>query len=93
MGSNNDTPDGKIDWENAELLQQLGLVIAERRKKLNMTQDELAALSGVNRAFISNIEQGYRNPSINAVANLARGLRIRFSVLLARCEERLKRTE
>ncbi len=69
------------------LYRCLGEVINARRKRLKLTQDELAAESGVNRAFISNIEQGRRNPSIGAVASIAKGLRTRVSKMLAQCEE------
>lgn len=69
------------------LYKCLGEVINARRKRLRLTQDELAAESGVNRAFISNIEQGRRNPSIGAVASIAKGLRTKVSKLLGKCEE------
>ncbi len=69
------------------LYRCLGEVINARRKRLKLTQDELAAESGVNRAFISNIEQGRRNPSIGAVASIAKGLRTRVSKMMAKCEE------
>lgn len=77
------------DSSNLLLLKCIGEIISERREKLGMTQDELAARSGVNRSFISNIEKGRRNPSISSVANLAKGLKMKFSVLLARSEARL----
>lgn len=69
------------------LYRCLGEVINQRRKRLKLTQDDLAAESGVNRAFISNIEQGRRNPSIGAVASIAKGLKTRVSKMLAKCEE------
>ena len=77
------------DSSNLLLLKCIGEIISERREKLGMTQDDLAARSGVNRSFISNIEKGRRNPSISSVANLAKGLKMKFSVLLARSEARL----
>ncbi|MBA3856950.1 MAG: XRE family transcriptional regulator [Cyanobacteria bacterium PR.3.49] len=69
------------------LYRCLGEVINQRRKRLKLTQDDLAAESGVNRAFISNIEQGRRNPSIGAVASIAKGLKTKVSKMLAKCEE------
>jgi transcriptional regulator with XRE-family HTH domain len=69
------------------LYRCLGEVINARRKRLKLTQVDLAAESGVNRAFISNIEQGRRNPSIGAVASIAKGLKTRVSKMLAKCEE------
>ncbi len=71
-----------------DLYVSLGKVISERRRRLNLTQDELAAESGVNRAFISNIEQGKRNPSIGALSSIAEGLRMRVSSRIAKSRQR-----
>ena len=72
---------------HTHLYKCLGDVVAFRRKKLQMSQQELAEKAGIDRAFISNIEQGKRNPSFGAVANLAYGLQIRYSRLISKCEE------
>lgn len=40
-----------------------------------MTQDELAALAGAHRTYISGIETGFRNPTIDVVFALAAALR------------------
>lgn len=84
---------GKKQSSNLHLLKSLGEVIVERRKRLGITQDELSELSGINRAFISNIEKGKRNPSIGAVANLAKGLRLKPSLLLSKCEKLMSESE
>ncbi len=65
----------------------LGKVINERRKKLGMSQEELAEKSGIDRAFISNVERGKRSPSFRSVAHLAGGLKMRYSRLVHKCEE------
>lgn len=79
--------------EHVHLYTCLGEVISERRKRLNITQEELAEDSGINRTFIGNVEHGKRNPSIGAVASIARGLRTRPSKLLASCEFCVKERE
>lgn len=65
----------------------LGEVISARRKQLQMSQEELAEESGVDRAFISNVERGKRNPSVGSVASIAGGIQMRFSRLVTKCEE------
>lgn len=65
----------------------LGEVIAARRKSLGMSQEDLAEESGVDRAFISNVERGKRNPSVGSIASIAQGMRMKFSRLVGRCEE------
>ena len=69
----------------------LGEVIAFRRKKMNMSQEDLAEESGVDRAFISNVEQGKRNPSFGVIASIAQGLRLRLSRLVLLCEDCTKK--
>ncbi len=75
------------------LLQCLGEAISTRRKQLQMSQEELAAKTGVDRAFISNVERGKRNPSFGVVATIARGLKIRISRLTGMCEKCVSRVE
>jgi transcriptional regulator with XRE-family HTH domain len=65
----------------------LGEVISARRKRLNISQEELAQEAGVDRAFISNVERGKRNPSFGFVASLAGGLKMRYSRLVHNCEQ------
>lgn len=78
-------------YEN--LLLCLGRAISTRRKRLQLSQEELAARTGVDRAFISNVERGKRNPSFGVVAAIARGLKIRMSRLTGLCEECVTRIE
>jgi transcriptional regulator with XRE-family HTH domain len=55
-----------------------------------MSQEELAADSGINRPFISNVEKGKRNPSIGTLQSLAQALKTRVSRLMAHCEQCLE---
>jgi DNA-binding XRE family transcriptional regulator len=43
-------------WEQEFEAFKLGVLIEEARKKLNMTQEELAEKCGTNKAYISRIE-------------------------------------
>ncbi len=44
----------------------------EYRAKQNLTQDELAALAGVRRETIINLEKGRYNPSLKLAMDIAR---------------------
>ena len=44
----------------------------EYRAKLNLTQDELAALVGVRRETIINLEKGRYNPSLKLAMDIAK---------------------
>ena len=60
----------------------LGKNIKYYRAKLNMTQEELAKLSGVNRSHLASIESGMLNTSIRIVGKLAQALGVTASDLL-----------
>jgi len=64
----------------------LGKVIMLRRKRLGISQEELAKDTGVDRAFISSIENGKRSPSFGSVQRIARGLNMRFTRLVDNTE-------
>jgi transcriptional regulator with XRE-family HTH domain len=70
-----------------ELYRCLGQVIALRRKRLGMSQEKLAESSGVDRSFLSGVEQGKRTPSFGTVASIATGLKMKYARLVHNCEE------
>ncbi len=47
--------------ENKEILKQFGQRLKEKRKTVNLTQAQLAELSGVSTNFIGMVERGERN--------------------------------
>src|ERR1700722_10971206 len=73
------------------LYKCLGEVVSLKRKRLHLSQQELSEECGVDRVFISNIEQGKRKPSFGAVSSLAHGLKLRYSRLVEKCEECMKK--
>ena len=44
------------EWEREYESFKLGVIIEEARKKLNLTQEELAFRAGTNKSYISRIE-------------------------------------
>jgi len=60
----------------------LGNMIKARRTKLDLSQRELAAKSGVSVQMISCIEKEQRNPTINIVQKIARALHCTVGELL-----------
>lgn len=68
------------------MLHSLGEAIVMRRQWLRMSQQELADRSGIDRAAISNIERGKRNPSFSALVKLSAGLSMRLSRLMTNAE-------
>ncbi len=48
--------------------------LASARAKANMSQSELARVTGIDQADISRIERGLANPSVSTLERLAKGL-------------------
>lgn len=62
-----------------DIREQFGNRLTELRKERKMTQDKLAELSGLTRVYISGIEQGKRNVSLEVIAKLVEALEIKIS--------------
>lgn len=71
-----------------EVISALGRIVRERRKKRLYSQEEFAAVTGVDRAYISNVERGVRNLSITtSLLKIAEGLNVTGSSLLREAEK------
>ncbi|HVZ06986.1 helix-turn-helix domain-containing protein [Rhodopila sp.] len=53
------------------------------RKHRGLTQAELAVAAGLSQAFVAQIEGGEREGTVQALARIARALRVRIEDLLA----------
>ena len=66
------------------IAKTLGKVISERRKKMRITQAELAAKAGTSQGYISDLENGkISNPTIGTILKIATILNLESSKLLA----------
>ena len=55
------------------------------RKRLGLSQEELADLAGLHRTYVGSIERGERNVSIDNMEALANGLKVNLQSLLDGC--------
>jgi transcriptional regulator with XRE-family HTH domain len=58
----------------ADLASRLGSVIRNRRQAVGLSQDALAALCGVSRGYLGQIERGEASITITLMDRLAKGL-------------------
>jgi CheY-like chemotaxis protein len=65
----------------ADLKALLGAAIKAERSALGISQEELAYRADLHRTYISDVERGARNPSIESIEKLAGALEISVSML------------
>ncbi len=64
----------KKEYEQIQPEMEIIKTLVAARKEQNMTQSDLAKVTGINQADISKLENGNRNPSLNMLKKLAEGL-------------------
>jgi transcriptional regulator with XRE-family HTH domain len=69
-------------------LELLGATIRSHRKRLHLTQKQLAAKADMDYTNISDIERGKGNPSVRSLLRLAMALQIPPSHLLQPLDNR-----
>lgn len=65
---------------------ELGTVIRKHRKDRKLTQEQLAERADSHWTYISEIENGHRNPGINILCRIANGLDMPLSKLIGEAE-------
>jgi transcriptional regulator with XRE-family HTH domain len=75
----------------SDLLRALGHAIRQVREDRSLSQERLAELAGLHRTYISSVEQGRRNLSIENIHRIANALGVSMTELVQLCEDRLDR--
>lgn len=66
----------------------LGIAIKRNRYALGISQEELAARAGLHRTYVSDVERGVRNPSLESVQKLASALELSLPMLFEKTSGR-----
>ena len=74
---------GKRNIVLTNRLENIGLNIRKYRKQMKLSQVELAVEVGIDRAYLSEIENGRTNPSVNVLYAIADALKIEIENLFA----------
>ena len=69
-----------------EIKQLLGVRIRELRKNRNLTQEQLAELVGINPKYVSSIERGKENPTLDTFIKIAESLEVSIGELFYQLE-------
>lgn len=68
------------EWNAQEPERQIMRAIAEGREEKDMTQKQLAEITGITQADISRLESGTANPSLRTLKRLAAGMGMALKV-------------
>jgi transcriptional regulator with XRE-family HTH domain len=71
-----------VPLSQEELRSRLAHNLRQQRHAMNLSQEGLAQLAGVHRTFVSQIERGLRNLSLDVLLKLANTLQVDPSELL-----------
>lgn len=64
----------QAEWEALEPERQIIRAIIEGRERRDLTQQQLAEITGIQQADISRLENGTGNPSLRTLKRLAAGM-------------------
>lgn len=73
-------PEFKAEWDALEPERQIMRAIIEGRDERDLTQKQLAEMTGITQADISRFENGTGNPSLRTLKRLAEGLGMSLKV-------------
>lgn len=62
--------------------KEVGQKVREIRQRRGLSQDDLAAMTGLEHSYISYIESGKRNPTLKTLHRIADALKVQLSELL-----------
>ena len=73
-------PEFKAEWDSLEPERQIMRAILEGRDERDLTQKQLAEVTGIAQADISRFENGTGNPPLRTLKRLAEGLGMSLKV-------------
>lgn len=66
---------------SSNITVRFGQRVRQLRTELGLSQEAFADKCGLDRTYISGIERGVRNPTLEVIAVIADGLEIRLNIL------------
>jgi transcriptional regulator with XRE-family HTH domain len=67
--------------------QRLGKRVRAMRQRKAWSLEELAERAGMHVTYLSSVERGFRNPTLNVICTLARALGVTLSAFFKGIEE------
>jgi CheY-like chemotaxis protein len=73
-----------------DIKNRFGTAVRSRRKRLGISQEELASRAGLHRTYVADIERGARNLSLANIEKLAKALETSIPTLFSQDESSSK---
>jgi transcriptional regulator with XRE-family HTH domain len=70
-----------------DLARHFGAAIRRHRELIRLSQEELAERAGLDRTYVSGVERGRRNPTLEVLQRLADALGADLDVIFATARE------
>lgn len=67
-----------------EARKRVGVNVQRLRRERDLSQEELGARANVHQTYLSQVEGGKRNASVDVLEKIAKGLRVDIAELFAR---------
>lgn len=74
-----------------ELRNAFASIIIRRRESRGWSQEDFAEISGVERSYITRMEQGNNTPTLATIFKLSKALKIKPKRLVREVEDELER--
>lgn len=72
---------------SSKIFIRYGQIVRELRLSKNISQETLADLCGLHRTYISDVELGKRNVSLENIEKIAKALEVSLTKLFERIEK------
>jgi transcriptional regulator with XRE-family HTH domain len=72
-----------LNVSSTRISKRFGVVVKRHRLALGLTQEALAEAAKLHPTYISMVERGVRNPTLDAAGNIANALKVSLSALIA----------
>lgn len=79
--------------KNAHAAAIFGNTLREIRTARRMTQEEIALEAGVDRTFLTRVENGKMSPSLDSILAIASALGVTLTQLSQRFEDNMGKTD
>lgn len=71
----------------SKINEALARAISRQRKAIHLSQEELAAIAGIHRTYVSQIERGLKSPTLPVLFKIAAALNTNASAIILEIEK------